>query len=110
MDSKREKQHSEVGSGKYSHAFAETLVELTKQQWNSQTFGAWCRHGGDYSTKARAQESWNSKLLEPVAEDLKMPWQTFDAAWKMSLEKCLDSLTTSVDSIGADLKGMLQRS
>lgn len=42
--------------------------------------------------------------MEAVVDDLEKPWKAFDAAWKESVEKCLESLTGSIDNIREELK------
>jgi hypothetical protein len=45
--------------------------------WRWNQYAAWCRRGGDYSTKARGPANWDHEYICEIREDLQGPFQPF---------------------------------
>jgi hypothetical protein len=51
-----------------------TWTALTIAKWNWQTYDAWCRNNGSYSTRKRAATDWNAKIVWKLRAELDFQW------------------------------------
>ena len=89
------------------------LLELLFQliaDIETETWTAFCSHGGAHATPSRPWTDWNAEILAPLINDMEESEATFRAAFEQTMQRFHDTTDAELTALSTSIAGKLKAS